>query len=74
MTLKLEEFLLELISKVRNDDLSPEMTNSLTNLYLVNELEKSGQTQKTIIEENDMKYYTMGWVIYNSLKASKELN
>lgn len=67
MSLKLEEFLSELIDRVRNDKLSDEMTKSLIDLFLMNELEKAGRTPKIISNENDMKYYTMGWFVYNSL-------
>ena len=67
MSLKLEEFLSELISRVRDDKVSNEMTKSLTDLFLMNELEKAGKTPSDLLNDNDMKYYIMGWYVYNSL-------
>jgi hypothetical protein len=67
MSIKLEEFLSELIDRVRNNDLSHDDTKSLTDLFLSNELKKAGKTTKMIYDEKDMRYYTMGWYVYNSL-------
>ncbi|MDD4930908.1 MAG: hypothetical protein PHG66_01980 [Candidatus Colwellbacteria bacterium] len=75
MSLKLEEFLSELTNRVRNDNLSDEMTKSLADLFLLNELEKTGRTSKSLLEEKDMKYYITGWFVHNLLSCdeSKQL-
>lgn len=72
MSLKLEEFLTQLIIQVRNDTLSDDMTKSLTDLFLLNALTKTGKTPKMITNENNMKYYTMGWFVYNVLNSSTD--
>jgi len=72
MSIKLEEFLSELIDRVRNDNISPEIRKSLTDLFLLNELEKVGKTPQMLLEEKDMKYYTIGWFVYNVLESEKK--
>lgn len=72
MSLKLEEFLSELIERVRKDNLSSDITKSLSDLFLQNELEKAGVKIDTLLKERDIKYYTMGWYVYNSL-SDKDL-
>lgn len=68
MSLKLEEFLTELICRIRNDNLSDNMTKSLTDIFLLNEQEKAGVTLNSFETGDNIKYYIMGWYIYNSMK------
>ena len=71
MSLKIEEFLSELIIQVKNDSLSLEMKKNITNLFLMNELEKKGDLSKNNDDDNCiLKYCIMGWYIYNSIGSS----
>ena len=73
MSVNLEEFLTELIDRLQKDNLSSDMTKMLTDMFLLNELEKVGRTPNTIVNsENNMKYYIMGWYIYNNLNIEKD--
>lgn len=69
MTVKIEEFLTELLQKVKKGDLSDEMSSLLSQLFLKYEMEKNGfKMQDKIQTEDYMKYYTLGWYIYNAIE------
>lgn len=80
MSIVVENFLNELIESSKENKLSKTMLECIRDLFLKYEMEKSGKSITEHIESNteeeNMKYYTMGWYIYTSMQNSEssELN
>jgi hypothetical protein len=85
MTDKLENFLNILLYQHKNGELSPELESSLRELMnltaetkslsviksVTPELFENNSFNKEDVKEN-MKYYTLGWYIYNILNVDKK--
>ena len=67
----LEEFLNELLQQVKKGELSNKISSLLGELFLKFEMEKKGIDIFDSNENEMMKYYTLGWYIYNSINLEK---
>lgn len=64
---KLEEFLQTLLTDVRNNSISDNISSLLMELFLQYETEKKG-SKLNVTKDESLKYYILGWYIYNNLK------
>lgn len=53
------------------DNLSPEILKAIGEIYIQYKAEKSGVDIKNNEQDEMMKYYTMGWFVYNNLINKK---
>jgi hypothetical protein len=73
-TIKLEEFFNELLKQVNNNNLSPKMSTILSDLFITYQMEKDNYKINDFTNKNNdfnemMKYYTLGWFYYNTIKS-----
>lgn len=69
-TSDIENFLNKLIMDNRNNTLSKEVKTKIFELFIIDELQKNSISLDSLEEDDDknnMKYYTLGWYIYNNL-------
>lgn len=69
MSILLEDFLVNLLNQIKNnDEVSDDMMKLLTDMFLLNEFEKSGVTNfQSLGLEKNMKHYITGWYV-NKMK------
>ena len=74
MSSRLEDFLNELIHQSKNDSLSSSMLSLIGDLYLKYSMEKEGKSIDTVgfDKKEFMKYYTLGWFVYNNLQVEEK--
>lgn len=71
-TVKLEEFLNELLQQVNQNTLSPKISSLLSEMFITHKMEKEGIEINTFPNDHKemMKCYMLGWFFYNNLKSS----
>lgn len=72
MSILLEDFLVKLLNQIKNkDEISSNMMKLLTDMFLLNEFEKSKESEYSNFQslglEKNMSYYITGWYV-NKMK------
>ncbi len=69
MDSNLSDFLSDILSQLKNNTISPSTLLSLSEFYL--SYTNSTNSNSSITDKTDMKYYTLGWHIYNMIEKDK---
>lgn len=73
MSILLEDFLVNLLNQIKNnDEISSDMMKLLTDMFLLHEFEKSGETNlQSLGLEKNMRNYITGWYV-NKMKNTEK--